>query len=175
MRWIAPLGCALTLLLLTLRRAPIEPLVAIGLVAFTLVVVGLLMPWRWPIVTAACLFLTGHALALWGMDAPSDIPGGLGFGLALLFLLHAGHTGRAMRGARVGVRVLREQIAGWVRFAVVALLAAMLGMGLAAPLSGLLPGALAPLLAAASAVGVVVALALAATRADHGKDSAPPA
>lgn len=173
MRWIAPLGCALTLLLLTLRRAPIEPLIAIGLVALALVVVGLLMPWRWPIVTAACLFLTGHALALWGMDAPIDIPGGLGFGLALLFLLHAGHTGRAMRGASVGARVVREQIAGWVLFAVVTLLAAMLGMGLAAPLSGLLPAALAPLLAAASAVGVVVALALAATRAGRGRDSAP--
>ena len=175
MRWILPLAFALALLVLTLRTAPIEPLIAIGLVALALVVVGLLIPWRWPIVTAACLFLSGHALALWGMDAPVDVPGGLAFGLALLFLLHAGHAGRAMRGASVEARVLREQVVGWVRFAVVTLLAAMLGMGLAAPLSGLLPAALAPLLAAAGAVGVVAVLAFAATHAGRRGDSTPPA
>jgi len=175
MRWIAPLAFALALFVSTLRTAPIEPLIAIGLAALALVVVGLLMPWRWPIVAATCLFLTGHALALWGMDAPVDVAGGLAFGLALLFLLHAAHAGRAMRGASVEKRVLREQIVGWVRIAVVTLLAAMLGMGLAAPLSGLLPAALAPLLAAASALGVVAALALAATRAGRRGDSPPPA
>jgi hypothetical protein len=47
------------------------------------------------------------------MDAPVDVAGGLAFGLALLFLLHATHAGRAMRGASVGTRVLREQIVGW--------------------------------------------------------------
>jgi len=171
MRWIAPLAFALVLLALTLRTAPVEPLIVIGMAALALVVVGLLLPWRWPFVTAACLFLTGHALALWGMDAPVDVPGGLGFGLALLFLLHAAHAGRAMRGASVGARVLREQIVGGVRFAVVALLAAMLGMGLAAPLSGVLPAALAPLLATASALGVVAAVALAATRAGRRGDT----
>ena len=175
MRWMAPLAFAVVLFALTLRTAFIEPLIVIGVAALALVVVGLLLPWRWPFVAAACLFLTGHALALWGMDAPIDIPGGLGFGLALLFLLHAGHAGRAMRGASVGARVLREQFAGWVRFAVVTLLTAMLGMGLAAPLSGLLPAALAPLLAATGAVGVVAALALAATRTGRRRDSAPPA
>jgi len=164
MRWIAPVAFALVLFALTLRTALIEPLIVIGMAALALVLVGLLLPWRWPFVTAACLFLTGHALALWGMDAPVDVPGGLGFGLGLLFLLHSAHAGRAMRGASVGAGVLREQIAGWVRFAVVALLAAMLAMGLAAPLSGVLPAALAPLLAAASAVGVVTAVVLAATR-----------
>jgi len=122
MRWMAPLAFAVVLFALTLRTAFIEPLIVIGVAALALVVVGLLLPWRWPFVAAACLFLTGHALALWGMDAPVDVPGGLGFGLALLFLLHSAHAGRAMRGASVGARVLREQIVGWVRFAVVALL-----------------------------------------------------
>ena len=164
MRWMAPVAFALVLFALTLRTALIEPLIVIGMAALALVLVGLLLPWRWPFVTAACLFLTGHALALWGMDAPVDVPGGLGFGLGLLFLLHSAHAGRAMRGASVGAGVLREQIVGWVRFVVVALLATMLGMGLAAPLSGVLPAALAPLLAAASAVGVVTAVVLAATR-----------
>ena len=171
MRWMAPLAFAVVLFVLTLRTAFIEPLIVIGVAALALVVVGLLLPWRWPFVAATCLFLTGHALALWGMDAPVDVPGGLGFGLALLFLLHAAHAGRAMRGASVGARVLREQIVGGVRFAVVALLAAMLGMGLAAPLSGVLPAALAPLLAAASALGVVAAVALAATRAGRRGDT----
>src|SRR5262249_51185144 len=155
--------------------ASIEPLIAIGLVALGLVVVGLLVPWRWPLVAAACLFLTGHAFALWGMDAPVDVAGGLGFGLGLRFLPHAGHAGRALPGTRLGARVLREQIVGWARVAVVTLLAAMLGMGLAAPLSGLVPAALAPLLAAASAVGAVAALAVAATRAGRRGDSTPPA
>jgi hypothetical protein len=53
--------------------APIEPVAVIGLVGMLLVIVGMVMPWRWPIISAACLFTTNHALALWAMDAPVSI------------------------------------------------------------------------------------------------------
>ena len=61
---------ALALFALTFRVAPIEPMAVIGLAGVLLIVVGMVMPWRWPIISAACIFTTNHALALWATDAP---------------------------------------------------------------------------------------------------------
>ncbi len=165
MRHLPVPAFALALLALTFRVAPIEPMAVIGLAGVLLIVVGMVMPWRWPIVTAACIFTTNHALALWATDAPVSFLGAAGFGLAQLGLLQSADLGRCMCAASVGAGVGRAQIARWTGFAVLTLTATMLGTGVARSLSAALPVAAAPVLAAAGALGVVVALAVAATQA----------
>ena len=99
MRQVPVPAFALLLGVLTFRVAPIEPVVVIGLAGMLLVIVGMVMPWRWPIVTAACLFTTNHALALWAMDAPVSIFGAACFGLAQLGLLQAADLRRCTRAS----------------------------------------------------------------------------
>jgi len=156
---------ALALFALTFRVAPIEPMAVIGLAGVLLIVVGMVMPWRWPIISAACIFTTNHALALWATDAPVSVLGAAGFGLAQLGLLQSADLGRCMRAASVGSGVVRAQIVRWIGFAVLTLTSTLFGAGVARSLSATLPVAVAPMLAAVGAVGVVVALALAATQA----------
>jgi hypothetical protein len=174
MRYLLAGACALALLGLTLRVAPIEPVIEVGLAALLLVVVGLATPWRWPVVGAASLFAINHALVLWGMDAPFDILGACAFGLALLLLLQFAHLSRCMRRASAGAGVIRAQIIRWAGFAVLTFAATVLGMVLAGPLSRVLPAGLAPVLAALAALGVMTALTIAATRPRGGR-AAPPA
>ena len=158
---------------MTLRVAPFEPVLEIGLAALLLVATGLVTPWRWPMITAACLFLTNHALALWGTDAPVDIVGATGFGVALLFLLQLDEMGRGMRRASVGAGVTRVLLARLLVFAGLTLAATMGGMAVARPLSAAVPAALAPLLATAGALGVVTALALAVIGTGRRARAAP--
>jgi hypothetical protein len=165
MRHVSVPAFALALFALTFRVAPIEPMAVIGLAGVLLIIVGMVMPWRWPIITAACVFTTNHALALWATDAPVGVLGAAGFGLAQLGLLHSADLGRGMRAALVGSGVVRAQILRWVGFAVLTLASTMLGDGVARSLSAALPVAVAPMLAAVGALGVVVALAMAATQA----------
>lgn len=165
MRRLPVAAFALGLLALTLRVAPIEPMAVIGLVALFLVVVGMAMPWRWPIITGACFFITNHALALWVTDAPVSVIGASGFGLALFGLLQYADLAQCTRAAIVGDGVVRSQIVRWVGFAILTLASTVVGLAMAGPLSAALPVASAPVLAAMGALGVVTALALAATRA----------
>jgi hypothetical protein len=144
MRHLPVSAFTLALWALTFRVAPIEPVAVIGLAAVLLVIVGMVMPWRWPIISAACLFTTNHALALWAMDAPVSVLGASCFGLAQLGLLQAADLRRCTRAATVGSGVVRVQIARGIVFAALTL---------------------APALAAAGALGVVIALAMAAMSA----------
>jgi len=168
MRQVPVPAFALLLGVLTFRVAPIEPVVVIGLAGMLLVIVGMVMPWRWPIVTAACLFTTNHALALWAMDAPVSIFGAACFGLAQLGLLQAADLRRCTRAATVGSGVVRVQIARGIAFAALTLASTMLGTAMAGPLSAALPVTVAPVLAATGALGVVIALAMAAMSAGRG-------
>jgi hypothetical protein len=167
MRHVPVSAFTLVLWALTFRVAPIEPVAVIGLAAVLLVIVGMVMPWRWPIISAACLFTTNHALALWAMDAPVSILGASCFGLAQLGLLQAADLRRCTRAATVGSDVVRVQIARGIAFAALTLASTMLGTAIAGPLSAALPVAVAPALAAAGALGVVVALAMAAMSAER--------
>lgn len=165
---------ALVLFALTFRVAPIEPVAVIGLVAVLLAVVGIVMPWRWPIVTAACMFIANHAIALWVTDAPVSVLGAAGFGLAQLGLLQSADLGRCVREATVSEGVLRSQIVCWVGFATLTLASTMLGLAVAGPLGAALPAAAAPILAAVGALGVVTALAVAAAHAGRRGRAVPP-
>jgi hypothetical protein len=165
MRHVPVPAFALVLCALTFRVSPIEPVAVIGLAGMLLVIVGMVMPWRWPIITAACLFTTNHALALWAMDAPVSIFGASCFGLAQLGLLQAADLRRCTRAATVGSGVVRVQIARGIAFAALTLASTMLGTAIAGPLSAALPVTVAPVLAAAGALGVVIALAMAAMSA----------
>jgi len=173
MSWLPVAVLALMLFGMTLRVAPYEAVLEIGLVALLLVATGLATPWRWPMISAACLFLTNHALALWGTDAPVDIVGAAVFGVALLFLLQLSDLGRGMRRASVGAGVTRSLLARLLVFAVMTLIATTAGMAIARPLSAAVPAVLAPLLATAGALGVVTALALAATGAGRRARAGP--
>src|SRR6185369_11868151 len=102
MRHVPVPAFALLLGALTIRVAPIEPVVVIGLAGMLLVVVGMVMPWRWPIITAAC------------------------FGLAQLGLLQAADLRRCTRAATVGSGVVRVQIARGIAFAALTLASTML-------------------------------------------------
>ena len=174
MRYLPVAVLALVPFAMTLRVAPYEPVLEIGLAALLLVVTGLVMPWRWPLVSAACLFLTNHALALWGTDAPVDIVSTASFGAVLYFLLQLADFTRGMRRASVGAGVTRALLARVLLFAGLTLAAATVAMAVARPVSVLVPVALAPLLAAAGALGVVTALALAATAAGRRARAARP-
>ena len=174
MSWLPVAVLALMLFGMTLRVAPYEAVLEIGLVALLLVATGLATPWRWPMISAACLFLTNHALALWGTGAPLDIVGAAIYGAALLFLLQLGELGRGMRRASVGAGVTRALFARLLGFAAITLVVAAGGMAIARPLSATVPAALAPLLATAGALGVVTALALAVTSAGRARAAPPP-
>ena len=174
MRRLPAPGFALALLALNLRVAPIEPVAVIGLVAVLLAVVGIVMPWRWPIITAACMFIANHAIALWVTAAPVSVLGAAGFGLAQLGLLQSADLGRCVRAATVGEGVLRSQIVRWVGFAALTVASTMLGLAVAGPVGAALPAVAAPMVAAVGALGVVIALAVAAAHAGRRARAVPP-
>jgi hypothetical protein len=120
---------------------------------------------RGPATAAACVFTADYALALWVTGSTGQLVGAVGFGLALLLLLHALELARSARGAAVDVGVVRSQLSGWATFGVAALGVAVLVGGIARGLAGTVPLAAAPLIAALGALGVVLALAAALTRA----------
>jgi hypothetical protein len=64
---------------------------------------------------------------------------------------------------------VRVQIARGIAFAALTLASTMLGTAIAGPLSTALPVTVAPVLAAAGALGVVIALAMAAMSAGRGR------
>jgi hypothetical protein len=68
---------------------------------------------------------------------------------------------RCVRHAAVDAGVVRSQIVRWTGFAAATLAATMLVMALAGPVAASVPFAAAPFVAAAGALGVVLALAAA--------------
>jgi hypothetical protein len=142
-----------------------RPVVAVpGAFGLLLAVVGIASLWRWPMTAAACVFVTDYALALWVAGPSVSVVGAAGFGLALLLLLHSAEVARRARHAAVDAGVVRSQLAGWAIFGVATLGTAMLVMALARGVAAAVPFTAAPLLAAAGALGVMLALAVAVTR-----------
>jgi hypothetical protein len=152
---------AVVLLVVPLRATPIHVVVAPGVVAMLLAVLGIVTLWRWPVTAAACLFVTDYALALTIAGPGVSLASATCFGLALLGLLHSLEVARCARRAAVHRDVARSQILGWVAFVAVTAAIVTAAMVLARGVAPALPFAAAPLLAAAGALGVVVALAFA--------------
>ena len=140
---------------------PIHVVAAPALVALALAVLGIVTLWRWPITAAACLFVTDYAFALTIAGPAVRLVPAACFGLALLGLLHSTELARCARRAAVHRDVARSQILGWVAFGAATAAIVTIAMGLARGVAPALPFAVAPVLAAAGALGVVLALALA--------------
>jgi hypothetical protein len=162
---VAAAMAAVVLFLLPLRLALLPSIAIPGALALLLATTGIVLRWRWPVTAAGCIFVVDYAAALWAAAAPVSVVGATGFGLALLFLLQSADLARAARNALVDTRVVRSQLIGWVLFGATALASAVVVIVLARGMAGAIPFAMAPLLAAASALGVILALASALTRA----------
>ena len=156
---LAAAGFAAVLFVLPVLTAAVPAVTVAGLIGLLLAALGIATLWRWPVTSAACIFLTNYAAALWLADAPVSVGGGAGFGLSLLLLLQSLELARCMRHATVDAGVARSQIAQWVGFGVATLVTTLLAMPVAATLAGLVPFAAAPFVAAAAALGAVLALA----------------
>lgn len=155
---------AIVLFVVPILTTPRPAIAVPGAIALLLAAAGIVTLWRWPGTVAACIFVTDYAGALWVAGAPVSVVGATGFGLALLFLLQSVDLARAARRALVDAGVVRSQLIGWTVFGAATLGAAAVVIVCARVVAGAIPFTAAPLLAAASALGVVLALAAALTR-----------
>jgi hypothetical protein len=161
------------------RALPLIPMVVlVGLPVITLPLLGIAVPAGaaalaigagafggvGPLVAAgAALALIDYGLALWLTAAPADPLGAALFGVALVLVLETADFHRRFRGAIVSAAALRGQAFRWAVGAVLGLVAATALAALA--LVGLrLPPGMAPLLAAAGAIGVIAGVAGALSR-----------
>jgi hypothetical protein len=143
-----------------------EPPVAVTALAgllFAAVAIG--TRWRWPATVAAAVFLVDYTAALWLADARVNIAGAAGFGLGLLYLLESLDLAGRVHRATVGTAVIRSHLGRWTGFGAVTLGAAGLLVAVATALAAPMPPAVAPILAAAGALGVVAIIAVFVTRA----------
>lgn len=156
---------ALALALWPLVIAPMPPMASIAGASLLLAVAGIVLLWRSIATAAACVFLVDYAGAVWLAAEPVDVAGATGVGLAVLFYLQAVDLARRMRGAAVDTPVVRTHLVRWAGFAAATLAAAILSVGVASALASPMPTVIAPLLAAAGALGVIAALAIIVARA----------
>ena len=162
---VAAVAAALVLFVLPQITAPIPVVLAAGVIGLVLAATGMATLWRWPGTAAACIFVTDYALALWVGGPSVGVVEAAGFGLALLVLLQSLELARCARHATVDAGVVRSLIVGWTGFAAATMAIAMLIMALARGVAAAIPFAAAPLVAAACALGVVLALAVALSTA----------
>jgi hypothetical protein len=170
---LAPAAFAVVAFVVPLLTARSAPVIAAGLFGVLLAAVGIATLWRWPVTAAACVFMTDFAAALWLAGSPLSLVRATAFGLALLLLLESAELARCTRRSMVDVAVLRSQIVGWVAFAAGTLAAAMLVLALAGGLVAAIPVAMAPFIAAAGALGVVLTLAAAMRGAWRRREAGP--
>jgi len=161
---LAAAVCAVLALVVPLATARPPALVVGALVGLSLAVVGIVMLWRWLVTAAACVFLVTYAAALWLAPAAPGAFGPAVLGLSILLMLQCVELGRATGGATIAGAAVRSQILAWVGFAAGTLAGSMLVVTVGGALVASIPLAAAPLVAAASALGVLLALAVMATR-----------
>ena len=155
---------AVVLFVVPCLTAPIQLVAVPGVIGLLLATLSLVTLWRWPVTAAACVFVSDYALALWVTGPSVSVVAAAIFGLALLLLLQWVELARCARHAAVDAGVVRSQIIGSMAFGASILGMAMLIMTLARGLAAAVPFTAAPLLAAAGALGVVLALATVLTR-----------
>ncbi|HEV8530922.1 MAG TPA: hypothetical protein VGT00_05870 [Methylomirabilota bacterium] len=151
---------------------PVQAVAVIALVGLLLATVGVAAFWRWPVTAAACVFLADYAAALWGAAGPVNVAGAAGFGLALLFMLESADLARRVRRAAVDGAVIRSHLGRWSGFGAATLGSAALAVALASALATPIPAAIAPLLAAGGALGVITTIAVIITRVTLNRRSA---
>ena len=150
---------AAVLFVVPVLTATVPAVAVLALIGLLLAAVGIATLWRWPVTSAACVFLTDYAAALWLADAPVSVTVAAGFGLSLLLLLQSVELARCMRHATVDAGVARALVRRWVGFGVAMLVVTFSAMPLAIPLAALVPFTTAPFVAAAGVLGAVLALA----------------
>jgi hypothetical protein len=165
---VAAASSAVVLFVVPYFTTPIPVVTVAGLIGLLLAAMGLATLWRWPVTAAACVFVTDYALALWVAGPSVSIVRAAGFGLALLLLLQSMELARCARHAVVDGGVARSQIVVWTAFGAATVGTAMLVMVLARAIAEAVPFTAAPLVAAAGALGVVLALAAALRRVAQG-------
>ena len=170
---LATLTAAVVLSFVPPFTAPMPTVIVAGAIGLLCAVVGVVTLWRWPVTVAACVFLTDYAAALWVAGPAVNVPGAASVGLALLVLLHSAELARAARRATVDRRVIGSQALRWLSFVAGTLAVAVLVVALARVIAGGVPGIAAPVLAAAGALGVLVALALLFLTAGRAPASGP--
>ena len=153
-----------------LAAAPVvimpEPPVAVtALAGLLLATVAITARWRWPATAAAAVFLVDYTAALWLADARVSIAGAAGFGLGLLYLLQSLDLAGRVHRAAIDTAVIRSHLSRWTGFGAATLGAAGLLVAVASALAAPMPPAVAPILAAAGALGVVAIIAVFVTRA----------
>jgi hypothetical protein len=139
--------------------APVPAVAALATVGLLLAGAGIIGAWPRIVGAAAAVSVTAYAIALGISAAPVRVLAGAGFGVALLLLLQCADLARRTRHARIGADVLRTQAGAWIGLGAGTLGAAMLGMALAQSLAGSLPHSAAAPVAAAAALGIVMAIA----------------
>ena len=144
---------------------PEPPVAVTALAGLLLVMVAIAARWRWPATAAAAVFLVDYTAALWIADARASIAGAAGFGLGLLYLLESLDLAGRAHGATVDTAVIRSHLGRWTGFGAATLGAAALLVAVASALAAPMPPAVAPILAAAGALGVVAIIAVFVTRA----------
>ena len=151
---------------------PVPAVAVIALVGLLLATVGVAALWQWPVTAAACVFLADYAASLWVAAGPVNVAGAAGFGLALLFMLESVDLARRVRRAAVEGAVIGSHLGRWSGFGAATLLAAAFAVALASALATPMPSAIAPLLAAAGALGVMTTIAVIFTRVASSRRSA---
>jgi hypothetical protein len=144
---------------------PEPPIAVTALAGLLFATVAITARWRWPATTAATVFLVDYTAALWLADARVSIAGAAGFGLGLLYLLESLDLAGRVHRATVDTAVIRSHLGRWSSFGAATLGAAGLLVAVASALAAPMPPAIAPILAAAGALGVVAIIAVFVTRA----------
>jgi hypothetical protein len=165
---LVTLAAALALCFVPPLTAPLPAVIVASAVGLIVAALGIVTLWRWPITAAACVFLSDYAAALWVTDAAVGVVGAAGVGLALLVMVHSGELARGARRATLDARVVRSQAVRGAALAAATLGTALLVAVVSRVIAGTLPLVFAPLLAAAGALGVVLAIALLTSARDAG-------
>lgn len=157
-RALAVLAAAV-LFLVPVLQAPETAVAVLGGAGVALAVAGIAGRWPRLVAVAAALFVSGYAVAVRGPTVPASILPAAGFGLALLLLLQAADLARGARRAVVDPGVVRARTGAWVGLGAATVGATMLGTGVARGLAESVPHEAAPFVAAAGALGILLAMA----------------
>jgi len=162
---LVPAAIALVLAAAPVGIFPAPPVVAAALAGLALVGVAIALGWRWPGTVAAGVFVADYAAALWLIEPRVSIAGAAIFGLGLLYLLASLDLARRVRRAAVDTPVVRSHLGRFTGFGAATLGAAGVLVAVANALAAPMPAAVAPILAAVGALGVVGIAAVFVARA----------